>query len=547
LPFHANALPAARVAQGVRDIAGSAAAFEFFRLSFENQRLLAQNLDQWAEKLGAPAGARAAGTATAEAAVDRDMELATAIGVSGTPDFRINGTTLNGAHPVENFRKIIDQELTAAGTLLGQGVAPGTVYARRVAANFKAPAPAAARVPPPGEAAADTTVYKLPVDRSPALGPADALVTIVTFSEFQCPFCKRVQPTLQELLSRHPGDVRIVFKHNPLPFHPRAMPAAMLAIEARAQRGDAAFWQAHDRLFESAPALEDESLLAVARELKLNGPRVRAALARQSHKPVVLADQDLADDVEAGGTPHFFINGRRLVGAQPIEEFERIVREELEKARALVAAGTPRGRVYDELMKGAVGSKPPETRRAPPVTAASPSKGPARAPVVIQIFSDFECPFCRRVLPTLKTLEKEFPGQVRFVWRNLPLPFHPHARLAATAGLEAHAQGGSRAFWRMHDMIFESQEKTGGEPSRENLELYAQRLRLDMARFRRALDEGVHGAGIDRDLDLAHNERIRGTPSFLINDYFLSGAQPVAKFRKLIRRALDDAKAGKKP
>ena len=92
-------------------------------------------------------------------------------------------------------------------------------------------------------------VYRIAVDDSPVKGPADALVTIVESSDFECPFCKRVGPTLKQVEETYRGKVRFVFKHNPLPFHARALPAAIATEEARAQGGDAKFWAMHDALF----------------------------------------------------------------------------------------------------------------------------------------------------------------------------------------------------------------------------------------------------------------------------------------------------------
>src|SRR5262249_32550032 len=163
--------------------------------------------------------------------------------------------------------------------------------------------------------------------------------TIVEFSDFQCPFCNRVAPTLAEVLKHYGDKVRLVFKQNPLPFHPRAQPAAELALEARAQKGDAGFWAAHDLLFRREcvgyPAatqadactsqggtwvdnqrnLEDGDLVAYAKKLGLDAARVSAAISSKKWAAVITEDQDLADDLQANGTPHFFINGRRLVGA----------------------------------------------------------------------------------------------------------------------------------------------------------------------------------------------------------------------------------------
>jgi protein-disulfide isomerase len=168
-----------------------------------------------------------------------------------------------------------------------------------------------------------------------------------------------------------------------------------------------------------------------------------------------------------------------------------------------------------------------------PADARAPSRGPVDAPVVLQVFSDFECPFCADLVPTLDALEAEYRGKIRIVWRNLPLPMHPHARLAASAGLEAHAQRGNAGFWQMHDLIWR-----GGQPNRAALLGYARTLKLDSQRFARALDERWHDAAIDRDVALADAHAIPATPTCVINGRAVVGSQPIDEFRRVISIAL---------
>ncbi len=543
LPFHKDALPAAVAAQAVLQVAGAPAFFAYADLLFRGQRSLSDdNLIAWAQEVGVDRASlfRAVRDPAVREKVSRDMDLAQTIGASGTPAFRINGATLVGAQPAEKFRELIDQEREAAKTLLNQGVAADQIYPTRVAKNYVAPAE---RKPPPPQD--DTTVWKVPLGKSPTQGPATALVTIVEFSDFECPFCRRVQSTVDEVMQRYKGKVRLVFKHNPLPFHKGALPASLVAIEARTEKGDKGFWDASKVLYGEQTPMTDEQLLTVAKQLKLNTFRVKQVLAKETHKKVVEADQDLAMGLEARGVPHFFINGRRLSGAQPLERFTKLIDEELAKAEALVKKGTPKAGVYAAIMKDAKGPPPPETKTVPAPTKANPSRGPARAPIVVQMFSDFQCPFCKRAVPTVEDLEKAFPGRIRVVWRNLPLPFHQHARLAAAAAMEAFAQQGNKGFWKMHDLLFAGQSSPGGL-ERQAIEGYAQQLGLDMAKFRAALDDGRHDAAIKKDEAIAKTAGVSGTPAFVINGYFVSGAQPLAAFKKVVKIALDDLKKGKK-
>jgi protein-disulfide isomerase len=187
-------------------------------------------------------------------------------------------------------------------------------------------------------------------------------------------------------------------------------------------------------------------------------------------------------------------------------------------------------------MKTAEAPPPPETKQVPLLSTA-PSRGPAKAPVVIQMFSDFQCPFCKRVEPTLAELEKDLKGQIRIVWRHLPLPFHKHAQLAAEAAEEVRAQRGDAAFWQYRDLLFEAQ----GEPdalARDNLVEMARKLGVDPVRFEAALDNHTHKARVEGDHAIANAVGISGTPAFVINDYYLSGAQPLQAFKKLVKLAL---------
>jgi len=291
----------------------------------------------------------------------------------------------------------------------------------------------------------------------------------------------------------------------------------------------------HDRLFASQPKLEDADLEKVATDAGLNLEKVRDAMKNHKYKAQIDGDADLGDDVQASGTPHFFVNGRRVVGAQPFEHFKAIIDEEIARASAVVAKGVPASGVYDAIMKTA--TVPPfGDERHVTARASAPAKGAASASVVIEEFSDFQCPFCARAQATLHEAEKAYPGKVKVIWRNLPLPFHQNARLAAEAAAEAQRQKGDTAFWAMHDKLFANQSGAGLE--RPALERYAAELGLDMDAFKQALDEHSHAAELDADGEAADMAHITGTPAFIVDGYLLSGAQPLPKFRRLIDHAL---------
>ena len=539
LPFHDKAKPASEAAQVVFMLKGSEAFWKFHDTAFKNQQALSmESYEKWAAASGVDVNAFKAAMAAHKGAkkVEEDQQIANKVGANGTPAFRINGVELSGAQPFEKFKETIDKELGKAEAKIKAGTPKDKIYVAMSSENFKN-APAKKGEEEEEEKEDTKTVWRVPAGNSPVYGNKDAPVTIIEFSDFQCPYCKRVGPQMQKIKETYGDKVRIVWKHEPLPFHPRAEPAAELAIEARAQKGDKGFWDAHDKLFEMQPKLEDADLEKAAGELGLDVAKVKAAIKDKKHKKEVDADMELGEDVQASGTPHFFVNGRRLVGAQPFEKFQKIIDEELktfEAQKGKVAAKD----YYAHIMKDAKGAPEPEKKVAPPVPAGSPYKGGKDAKVVIQQWSDFQCPFCSRVEPTINEVQKTYGDKVKIVWRDKPLPMHPDAPLAAEAGREALKQKGPDGYWKMHKKMFENQQKL----KREDLESYAKDIGLDMDKFKAALDDHRHKAAVDADDKAGTEIGISGTPAFLINGYYISGAQPFPKFKKLIDKALAESK-----
>ena len=171
---------------------------------------------------------------------------------------------------------------------------------------------------------------EISVAGEPFKGPEKAPVTIVKFEDFQCPFCKQVQPTFNELLSRYDGKVRLVHKDLPLEsLHPQARQAAEAARCAYEQ---GKFWEYHDKLYANAPKASVDDLKSYAKEVVLNGDSFDRCFVSRRYKAVV--QQDLNEGARLGlsGTPTFFINGREISGNQPLEAFEAIIDEELSRA-----------------------------------------------------------------------------------------------------------------------------------------------------------------------------------------------------------------------
>ena len=171
---------------------------------------------------------------------------------------------------------------------------------------------------------------KMASSDSPAQGPANAPIELIEWSDFQCPFCFRAHPTVKQVLSTYGDKVRLVYRHYPLPNHPNAKPAAEAAACANEQ---GKFWAFHDRLFEDQSKLGDSDLKASAAALGLDAGKFNACVDTHKYKARVEADMQAGNEAGVSGTPAFFINGRMLSGAQPFDEFKKVIDEELASKR----------------------------------------------------------------------------------------------------------------------------------------------------------------------------------------------------------------------
>jgi protein-disulfide isomerase len=407
-----------------------------------------------------------------------------------------------------------------AGIALGV-LADRAVSARSSAATPPAPAAVAPAAPPPPAAAA--AAAKIPLRADDAVrGPEAAKVTIALFSDFQCPFCARVEPTLKALQAAYPGAVRLDWRHLPLPFHPNALPAAK-ASEAAREQGK--FWEMHDRLFEEQASLSDALYARTAKELGLDLKRFERDAAGERISKRIAEDQALAAAVGASGTPTLFVNCRKMVGAQPVEAFKPVVEEEIKKADALLAKGVkPGAALYERLCADNVAAAPPEVAAAPPrakvdvtVRPDDPLRGNRKAAVTVVMFSDFQCPFCARAVPAVKSVEATHGDRVRIVWKHLPLSMHQNAMPAALAAEAAREQG---KFWEMHDKLFSDQAAL----SPATYERYARELGLDLPRFKAAMLAPATSQRVIQDAQLAGAAGVNGTPTFVVDGELVIGS-----------------------
>ena len=170
-------------------------------------------------------------------------------------------------------------------------------------------------------------VYQVDAERAPARGMKNAAVTLVAFSDFQCPYCARVAPALDQIEEEYGDKVRIAFKHLPLSIHPKA-PAAHAAAQAAHLQGK--FWEMHDKIFANQRLMSEDKYLEWALELGLDLERFKRDVTSSEVKERIELDQAEASRLGIRGTPGFFINGRYLPGAKPYLEFKRLIDEELD-------------------------------------------------------------------------------------------------------------------------------------------------------------------------------------------------------------------------
>ncbi|NMO23142.1 DsbA family protein [Pyxidicoccus fallax] len=159
--------------------------------------------------------------------------------------------------------------------------------------------------------------------------------------------------------------------------------------------------------------------------------------------------------------------------------------------------------------------------------AEAPSLGARDAAVTVEVWSDFQCPFCAKGASIVGELREKYGDKVRIVFRHQPLPMHGNARLAAIATMAAHEQG---KFWQMHDVLFDNQRSL----DRASLEEYARGLGLDLPRFRAALDNPALANYVDAEVVEAQRRGIAGTPTFFVNGKSIMGARPLEDFTQLI-------------
>jgi protein-disulfide isomerase len=293
----------------------------------------------------------------------------------------------------------------------------------------------------------------------------------------------------------------------------------------------------HDRLFAGQEEWagrgegSDDVFIGFARELELDAEAFGTCLASGRFDEAIEDNAQEAASLGVQGTPFFFVDGYPLNGARPIEHFQIAVK--------LAGEGTL-GEAYAQPAQQPQPEQPSGPVDIP--TEGSISIGEPDAPVVMVEYTDFQCPFCRRHnMETFPTLLEQYinAGIVRYVFKDFPLiDIHPQAAEAAEAARCANDQG---AFLEMHDLLFERQEEWSGRTPTEIFIGFADDLGLDGAVFEECLTGGRHSEAVDADLQEGIGFGVNATPTFFLNGYPISGAQPLTTFEQGIAQLQAEA------
>jgi protein-disulfide isomerase len=378
--------------------------------------------------------------------------------------------------------------------------------------------------------------YRVATEGAPSLGPADAPITIVVFSDFLCPPCARTSDTLADVRLIYGERVRVVHRTSLLD----EVDGTLAAEGALAAAAQGRFWPFHDRLFRREHRGQAAVLLEVADEIGLDRARFRRELERGSHRAELGRELAVAAALGVSTLPMAFVNGVPLEGNQPLGVYARVIDAELARLAAGVGASVRPAELPSaaELAPDAepIGPRALDREATHAVGLGLPAQrqGDDDALVTIVEFADHRCGFCARAEGVVADLERTYGRDLRVVMRAFPVVGGPPAELAAEAALAAAEQGGFRRF--------RTAAFAAASLDRPALDAIGRALGLD-ARFGRALDERRYRRAVLLDRAEASRLGVRGTPTFFVNGRVLVGAQPREAFVALIDAELARARA----
>ncbi len=390
-------------------------------------------------------------------------------------------------------------------------------------------------------------------------GDPKAPVTMVEFSDFQCPFCARyfvqTEPAINESYVKT-GKVRVVFRDFPIEeLHPNA-PAAHRASLCVAEQGADVYWAMHNKLFQTqtewSNSLDPQPVFTRLADESGAEPKAYAECIANAEAKQPVIDAGLAAGQAAGvsGTPSFVFYGADgvpylLVGAQPYDQFALYIDSLL--AGEIPPVPTPEAAAPDEIPFWATAEGwQPDPDRPGVNMAGDQYRGDLNAKVTVIEFSDFQCPYCQQhFLEAEPALQEQFvdSGQVLWVFKHFPLSIHPQAPAAAAAAECASDQG---KFWEMHDALFADQQKWSISDPTPVFEELAAGIGLDAEAFSACMTADDAAARVTSDMNDGA-PFVQGTPTFIVlangQGQIIPGALPLETFQQVLQQVLDTVSA----
>ncbi len=409
-----------------------------------------------------------------------------------------------------------------------------------------------------------TETYKdIPVgftdDGLPYRGEPQAPLTMIEYSDFQCPFCSRyfvqTEPAIDEAYVRT-GKVRVVFHDFPLAdLHPNAPAAHAASLCVAAQGSAAQYWQMHDALFRSVSEwenLKDPSAVfaRLAKDAGVNTDQYTQCVTSGQEQALVNQRVSETENLGFGGTPSFqFIRANdhetcQLIGAQPFDQFSGMIDALLagKPCPADQQASTSQAGNNQTPFWATPEGWAPDPKHPGYNMAGDEYRGSLKAPLTVIEFTDFQCPYCRQhAEQTQPTLDKNFVDTGKTLWivKNFPLNIHPQAPAAAVAAECAADQG---KFWAMGTLLFGNQEKWSiSDPTPVFVDLATQ-LGLNTDTFKTCLSSDAANQRVQSDMQDGA-PFVRGTPTFIVlyngKGTIIPGALPAQRFSDILQQILD--------
>lgn len=386
----------------------------------------------------------------------------------------------------------------------------------------------------------------VPVDsEDPIWGSRSALVTIVVFSDFECPHCAALERTLDWVKDHYdPSDVRIVWKNNPLGMHAHARPAAIAGNTVFKLAGSRAFWRWAALAFDHQRSLDRDDFADWAEEAGVDRARFIAAFDANEFAAKIDADMELATRLSLVGAPMSLVNGILVRGSAQPEKMSRIIEEAMSRARAISAEATPRDEVY---VRATLENLPPLEPLPPPepprrldmldrtiyrvaLDAEDVVRGPANALVTVVQFGDFGAS-TRATFATVEKVLGGFGERVRFVFRPTVRPSDEDGWRAANILLEAGRAKGDAGYWAAYTRLL--------EPSiLPDAKAVVADLGLDGAALEAAIKGGAHSPRLARFASAALDLEIPTYPALFVNGRRFTGPPSEDELRTLVEEEL---------